>query len=285
MPSRLNVSKTTEFNALSIEIPPKPELLVKIHNETKRTNIDFNKIAGLISQDVAISAAVLKIVNSSFYGLKQKIVSIPHAISLFGLEPTINLVAGFIIKQELEKNTVMLPRFWDEASCVAEFSAYFATQLNITDTNIQYTLGLFHDVGIPIMAQKYPNYLEVLKQANQSTSEDIFTDFEDKNYDINHSIVGSLLCTEWGLNESLREVILNHHDIESVFYFDTSDNKNESKMLSILKIAELATDTIRTGTPSHEWEVHGDIIKDLMNITSSDILELIEDSGIKLPNF
>jgi len=271
-----------DYICKEINIPPKPELLKKIHEETEKTNINLQKVSTLISHDVAISAAVIRSVNSSYFGLPNKVSSIPHAISLLCVEPTINLVSAFLLKQTMQDKCVMFPRFWDEASCIADFSAYFSSQLKISEPNIQYTLGLFHNVGIPLISQKNPDYLDILK-ANKINKDKLITDIEDEFFGTSHAIVGNLVSIEWGVDSSVREAILYHHDIEEIFKYSIDAEDNLLKeMLTVLKLAEHATDIIRTGVSSPEWEQFGMLITEFLGTSDEDIDTLIKDSGITL---
>lgn len=142
--------------------------------------------------------------------MKNEIVSIRRAISLLGVTVTINIVCGFLLKQALGESPTALPRFWDTAENVARACAYIARRLNIMDADPPYTLGLFHDAGIPLMAQRFSGYLDILRAANDEPGS-LFTDLEDQHYHSNHAVVGFVISRDWGLPKDLREAILLHH--------------------------------------------------------------------------
>ncbi len=81
---------------------------------------DLEVIAKLISQDPGLSGSLLKIVNSPYYGLSNKIASIQRAVNLLGSRSIINLINAQSIKGEMNDDTIVtLNRFWDTAQDVA----------------------------------------------------------------------------------------------------------------------------------------------------------------------
>ncbi len=77
--------KTAEEILGSIKIPPQPEVLLKIYRELEKKEPSMDVFTDIIGSDVSISSAVLRIINSPFYGMRSEINSIHHAISLLGL--------------------------------------------------------------------------------------------------------------------------------------------------------------------------------------------------------
>jgi HD-like signal output (HDOD) protein len=89
-----------------IKIPPQPQILVDLQIEQIMPDPDINQIAKLISRDVGLAGTVLKVVNSSFYGLSNKITSVDQAVSLIGLDSVINIINGVSIKSEMSDETI-----------------------------------------------------------------------------------------------------------------------------------------------------------------------------------
>lgn len=266
----------TKNSPLKFSLPPQPELLLALQNEVRKKDINIATVGKIISGDVAISAAVLKTINSSFFSMKVKVSSIQHAVSLMGIEPTINIVTGFALEQSTKKETANLPRYWDSAKNTANLCAFLAKKLNLHEPSQPYTLGLFHDIGIPLMASRFPDYLNTLKIANDS-NEGLVTDVEDKTYHTNHAVMGYFLCREWGLPDSIRNVIQQHHDFVSMMEHPDSTDEKVPNMMAILKLAEWGNEVFRTGESGNEWQHFGHIILDYLGISEDDSLDLLED--------
>lgn len=222
----------------SVTIPPRPTIVIALMDERAKPEPDFRKIAHIISTDVGISAAIIKTINSPFYGLKRKITSIEQAVSLLGLNNIDALVTSLALRNSTK--AAGLDRFWDEAARTALVAAYLAQQLGSVSREDAHLYGLFRDCGIPILMQRFPDYKETLKLANTST-ERAFTEMEDERHGTNHAVVGGLLANNWQLPPHLRDAIRSHHDL-SVF---NSGLSNE--VLNLIAIAHMA-EHIESGT-------------------------------------
>ena len=86
---------------LGISVPPQPQIMVDLQMEQYMPEPDLGAIAKLISQDPGLSGALLKIVNSPYFGLTNRIVSIQQAVNLLGCNTVINLINAQSIKGEM----------------------------------------------------------------------------------------------------------------------------------------------------------------------------------------
>ena len=97
-----------------IRIPPQPQILVDLQMEQVMPEPDISRIARLIQQDVGLSGTILKVVNSPFYGLKNRITSILQAVNLIGIDIVVNIVNGLSIKSQMSDETIVsMNRFSD----------------------------------------------------------------------------------------------------------------------------------------------------------------------------
>lgn len=202
-----------------ITIPPQPQIMVDLQFEQYMPDPDLETIAKLISQDPGLSGALLKLVNSPHFGLSNKIGSIQRAVNLLGSRSIINLINAQSIKGEMSDETIVtLNRFWDTAQDVANTCLTLAKRTGIQAADEAYTLGLFHDCGIPLMLKRFPNYMEVLEEAYAKAGEETrVVDTENHTFNTNHSVVGYFTAKSWRLPEHLSAAIANHHNALAVF--------------------------------------------------------------------
>jgi len=259
-----------------IKLPAQPELLSLLQAEIQKDAPDMSEISRLISGDVAISAAVLKTINSPFFGIKSEIRSIQHALSLLGLDATIDVVMAMALEQSMSDELATLPRFWDSAKNTANLCAFVAKKLKLHEPSQAYTLGLFHDAGIPLMAARYSDYLDVLKQANESDNV-LTTDLEDKTYQCNHADMGYILSRAWGLPDIIRQVIREHHDCIRLLTSREPELEAAAKLMAILKLAEWGSEEFRQGQAPEEWTRIGQTVLDFLYMSEEDSLDLLEE--------
>lgn len=228
-----------------ISIPPQPQIMVDLQMEQMQPECSINAIAKLISQDVGLAGSILKTVNSPFYSLSNKITSIQQAVNLLGVKSVINLVNALSIRGELsDKQIVALGRFWDSAMEIAMASTHIAKQIGFSSPDEAYTLGLFHNCGIPLLMMRFDNYPEVIRSAYAEPEKRII-DTENEQLSTNHAVVGYYVAKSWNLPAYLCQAIHDHHNIENVFASDEGSAQKKT-LLAILKMAEFSCGNART---------------------------------------
>lgn len=221
-----------------IKIPPQPQILVDLQMEQVMPDPDLNQIAKLISQDVGLAGTVLKVVNSPFYGLSNRITSAKQAVNLIGLNSVINIINGLSIKSQMSDETIVnMNRFWDTANDIAQVAMNIAKQVGYPNPDMAYLLGLFHNCGIPLLMGRFPHYLTIMEESYAYADKRI-VDIENQHLNTNHAVIGYYTAKSWNLPSVLCEVIAEHHS--SLRFFSSNDNRDsESKtLLAILKLSE-----------------------------------------------
>ena len=264
-----------------ISVPPQPQIMVDLQMEQFLPNPDLKTIAKLISQDPGLSGALLKIVNSPHFGLANRIASIQQAVNLLGCDTVINLINAQSIKGELtDEAIVTLNRFWDTAQDVAMTCLTLAKRIGYQSPDEAYTLGLFHNCGIPLMLKRFPNYMTVLEEAYYSAgSERRVVDTENRLLNTNHAVVGYFTAKSWNLPLHLCEAIANHHNALSFFEEDASRDAQLKTLMAILKMAEHICSTYRVlgnQESDHEWESIQTLVLEYVGLSEYDFENLRE---------
>jgi HD-like signal output (HDOD) protein len=264
-----------------ISVPPQPQIMVDLQMEQYMPDPDLEVIARLIAQDPGLSGALLKIVNSPYYGLSNKIASIQRAVNLLGSRSVINLINAQSIKGEMSDETIVtLNRFWDTAQDVAMTCLTLAKRIGSQAVDEAYALGLFHDCGVPLMLKRFPNYMAVLEQAyaNAGPGKRV-VDSENQAFNTNHAVVGYYTAKSWRLPEHLSNAIANHHNALAIFSDDSTRNSQLKNLLSILKMAEHICASYRVlgnQAEDHEWEAVGHLVLDYVGLSDYDFENLKE---------
>ena len=258
-----------------ISVPPQPQIMVDLQMEQYMPDPDLEVIARLISQDPGLSGALLKIVNSPYYGLSNKIASIQRAVNLLGSRSIINLINAQSIRGEMSDDTIVtLNRFWDTAQDVAMTCLTLAKRTGSQTVDEAYALGLLHDCGVPLMLKRFPNYMTVLEQAYANAGPDCrVVDTENNAFNTNHAVVGYYTAKSWRLPEHVTDAIANHHNALAVFSDESSRNPQVKNLLAILKMAEHICSSYRVlGNQSvdHEWNAIGPLVLDYVGLSDYD---------------
>lgn len=221
----------------SIAIPPRPAAITRLMEENCREEPDSRVIGKIIGGDVSLAAAMLKTVNSPFFGLRQKIGSVPQAVSVLGQRNISNIIVGLSLRNSLSGKGVSMERFWDSAAKVAMVSSQLSTLAPDIPKEEAHLFGLFRDCGIPLMMQRFPDYKETLGLANALTDKP-FTSIEDERYSTNHATVGFLLARSWGLPDAICEGILHHHDYSILESRESPVHPKARTLIAIMRTAE-----------------------------------------------
>jgi HD-like signal output (HDOD) protein len=259
-------------------IPPKPTVLIALQQELTKADPDPVDYADIISRDVALSAVVLKTVNSPMFALKRELSDIRQAVVLLGADRLNHLVTFFALRQSFTgKSVISLEKFWDNTLEVATMSRfvlnYLADRCEVEADEL-YALGLFRDCGIPLMAMKYQDYREVLNEANHSTHHN-FTEIEDGHYRTNHAIVGYFVASSWHLPKELCELILRHHD--PTFLSDSLVSQTQKDLYALVKIAAVAATRYKYGVTDSEWPLTKEQVLTHFSLSDLDYQEMLAD--------
>ncbi|MXS20629.1 HDOD domain-containing protein [Pseudomonas oryzihabitans] len=264
-----------------ISIPPQPQIMVDLQLEQLMPSPDLKVISRLIGQDPGLSGALLKLVNSPYFGLSNRITSIQRAVNLLGSQSVINLINAQSIKGELTDETiVILNRFWDTAQDVAETCLSLAKKTGYPTPDEAYALGLFHNCGIPLMLKRFPNYMAVLEEAYASVNEQVrVVDVENRIFNTNHAVVGYFISRSWRLPEHVGQAIANHHNAQSVFDEDSTTDIQIKNLLALLKMAEHICGCYRAlggQDEDHEWQAIAPRVLDHVGLSEYDFESLKE---------
>ena len=270
-----------------ISVPPQPQIMVDLQMEQFLPNPDLKTIAKLISQDPGLSGALLKIVNSPYFGLANKVSSIQRAVNLLGSRSVINMINALSIKGEMSDETIVtLNRFWDTAQDVAMTCLTLAKRIGTQAGDEAYALGLFHDCGVPLMLQRFPDYMTVLEEAYASASPECrVVDTENRVFNTNHAVVGYYTAKSWRLPEHVSAAIANHHNALAIFSDESSKNSQLKNLLAILKMAEHICASYRVlgnQTEDFEWNAVGPLVLDYVGLSDYDfetLKQTIRDLG------
>ena len=176
--------------------------------------INMSQLSKLVVTDPVLSGKILKVANSAYFGMQQRVNSIGHALMIIGL---LNL-KNILYQEELLKllnikssiKNYMVESLWEHATLTSICASYIHPLFNGLDRGILFTIGLLHDVGKFVM-----NGLNPIRQTGEdfiriSPAEFSIYD-ENELYGINHAVIGRLAFEEWGFSELMMRMVELHH--------------------------------------------------------------------------
>ena len=270
------VIETTVEDALlrSIRIPPRPSLLIDLQRELAEDDPSPRRIARIIGNDVGMSGALLKLANSPFFGAARKAKSVEQAINFLGINQCAALLTGLLARQAIDGNDATLDSFWESSARRAQALVFTSRKLRIAPPDIAHTFGLFCDIGVPLLMNRFPDYADTFAAASQD-GERQFTVIEDDRHSTNHAAIGCLLARNWGLSPDVSWAILHHHDY-SVLDDSTTDDAVRS-LVALSLLAERGIQRYHGNGNSLEWEKGGERACAHLGLSPDETADLLDE--------
>jgi putative nucleotidyltransferase with HDIG domain len=213
-----NISVLSDEIVASINtLPQFPENILAIQRLIADPSSDMPVIARQISMDPALTADLLKIVNSAQYMLSKRVDNISEAVKMVGIKGIKNLLYSYGTQKILGDDTVYKKKLWEHSYKTA-FYAYNLVKNFKHDNNLLddvYVCGILHDMGKIIFSNVHPDLLNKIKgfcvEKNLPSST-----FENLSAGMNHAELGALIAEKWNFPERLVAAIRYHHDPEDV---------------------------------------------------------------------
>ena len=256
-----------------IPIPPRPLVVQQIQEEMARAEPDMREIARIVSQDVGLTVAVLKTVNSPLYGLSRKAESVEQAVGLIGLKQLSILVTALSMRSLLQGDAQTLGRFYDTSARRTLAMARMAKTTGVVDVALAQTFGLFCDVGIPLLMKRFPDYVQTLRVANDDPLR-TFTTVEQEAHHTDHALIGALMVKTWGLSPLVALAIRLHHDYD--VFLDPKIPREVARLISLNIIAEEAIQRYAKIHANVEWQKGGDYVASTLAMEPAEVEEWLE---------
>ncbi len=253
---------------LDVGLPPRPQVLVDLSRELGSDEPDLTRVARCVASDVALTAAMLKLANSPAYGSSRRIETLNQALNMLGLKQVGVMVTSLVMRKVLRTDGPQLTRFWDVSAKRSWALATLARSLKGVDVDVAQTFGLFCDVGIPLLMQRFSGYTKVLQAANVDT-EQSFTQVEQVHMQTDHALIGALMARSWGVSQTVCLAIRLHHDY--AVFLDPNVPDAVARLVAMGLIAEAAIQNFAGMNTSTEWAKGGDSAMGALMLSEDDM--------------
>ena len=262
--------------AREIGIPACPAILSQFSQEMHRPEPDMRTLAQLIAADIALSAALLKLVNSPFYGLRTKATNPHQALSIIGLRAGANLITGLILRQTFPASgNALMQGFWDRSSRTAEAATVIARSIRGLDADEAHTFTLFRDCGIPVMIGKFADYGRIIDKLDHLPGAQVVTG-EQMDYKYSHARVGYALARGWLLPEPFCKAILYHHGIDKLSAGRRETEPANHKLVAFGLLMEQLTSLRVGGGLCPDWSSGEKFVLETLGISPDGIVAMLQ---------
>jgi HD-like signal output (HDOD) protein len=202
------------------DLPPMPVVATKVIQLVESGNADAVEIARAIASDPAVSARILKIANSTFYGCRREIQSLSDAVVVLGHNTLKGLAVAASLKEIYRPAGLTENMLWEHSFGAAVAARIIAVQSRRVNADEAFLAGLFHDFGKIIMnLREKDKFRLVIERCYNETLP--FKDIEQLVFPYTHAELGGYVLEKWNLPKTLINSVMMHH---SFAFTDQDDN-------------------------------------------------------------
>lgn len=203
----------------TFDIPSFSTSVINLLGKLRNPEVSINELTKDLELDPGLHIRVLKMVNSSAFGLSRKVSNIKHAVNLLGRSRLESLVLSVTVKNNLTTNQQAdwfdMPQFWKTASQQAAVARTLATALHPNTQSDVFTIGLLQNMAIPILANRKGDQYRALYQRWETEEIDL-AEQEQQLFGVSHATLGAQMAEQWGFPESLIMGIRKHHELDNL---------------------------------------------------------------------
>jgi putative nucleotidyltransferase with HDIG domain len=194
------------------QLPAMPAVVQEVINSFDDPHLEVDKLAAKISQDQGLAARVLRIANSSFYGLSRQVASIHDAVVVlgFGNIRSMAMAAGFVHAfSHTSPGLFDRKQFWRHSLRVAACARVLAKCCR-QNQETAFTAGLLHDIGLLVLDTcLHKPFNTVLERLSKKGGD--LHQLEQEMLGFDHAVVGAEMAKRWNFPALIQQVIQSHH--------------------------------------------------------------------------
>lgn len=219
-----------QLRTLDIDIPAKPEVLVRLSLLLADEEVNLEAVGRLVEADMSLASAVMKAVNSSWYGLRGRAQSVQQAVTYLGTRE----VAGITFEMGLRAAFPPAPELepiWARAGMRGMLMGRLGQSLGL-DAWAAHTAGLFEECGKAVLFRHAPeHYPSMLRAA--ATDVDL-CQIEHVGFGVSHDALGAALCESWGIGAPAVASVRHHVHAQATRTIDGQTPRRQVQALSVI---------------------------------------------------
>ncbi len=196
------------------EIAPLPATAAKAIVMLEDSKANLEEVGKVLSLDPGLSSTILRVVNSAFYGMRDRITSVGKAVVVMGIKKLRQIVIAASVMQKFQAvPQAFAQTFWERAVRTGEWSKTMAEAKRMDEVDEMFICGLLHDVGRILMAQYFRSHLTKIDQIMAGGKK--MLDAERSVLGGTHADLGGYLFNVWRLpKETVQCAMFHHHDLQ-----------------------------------------------------------------------
>jgi len=198
-------------------LPTPPIVFHQIQKVINDPGVSAVKVASILAEDPAMSAKVLRLTNSAFYGLAREVESVRQAVVIIGFEAIRNLVLSASVLDMFKGKNLdeeYQEKYWRHSLSTAVCCRLLAGKVRsrgMVDPDAAFSAGLLHDVGKMVICCFLPDEYKAIKAERETDPNSADFVIEERLLGYNHAVIGGFLGAQWKIPAKLVGAITYHH--------------------------------------------------------------------------
>ncbi len=220
------------YIARATPMPTLPEAVIKVLQLSDNPDVRVEDVADAIMKDKVLTARMIRLINSAYWGLRREVKSIRETIVYLGMQQIRNIVltTSLFNTFKLRNGNFKITNIWEHGMGCAMISRILAEKVKFKDLEAAYLGGLLHDIGEVVLSQfSFKEFDEVIDLVEKERIS--FYEAENRIIGLDHTDFGPWFRDQWGFSDELMEVIATHHDPQKA--------RLNPELVSIVYLADL----------------------------------------------
>jgi HD-like signal output (HDOD) protein len=193
-----------------------PDVCTRVLHLVRSPDATAREIGEVISRDPSLTARLLRIVNSPFYGVRKRVDTVSRAVAIVGGRELYSLVVAVSAAatfMRIPNDLVNMDTFWRHSVFCGLISRNLAKRCRVLHPERLFVAGLLHDIGSLVIYNRQPEKARELLDGAQGDEGRLYG-LEMEALGFSHAHLGGLLMASWSLPDALQEAVLWHHQPE-----------------------------------------------------------------------
>ena len=199
------------------ELPAVPAIANQILAMASEPEYDFKRLMELVSMDPGITAHVLRMCNSPYFGLVNKVSSLEQALSLLGTNHLVEIVLSSkmvsMFRHSQDGYRMARGELWRHSMATALLAQRLGRKVGHKSPATLFTAGLLHDVGKLILSEYVGDKFQAIEALVRDEGKS-FVQAEREILGVDHALLGAAAARRWNFPETITHAIAFHHDLE-----------------------------------------------------------------------
>jgi len=256
------------------ELSSLPQVLNEILNVSNDPRSSAADLANIIIKDPPLTAKVLRVVNSPYYGQAREITTVQDAVVALGMRSVTAIALSTSIYSFINKvdSSINRKRFWRHSLEVAIAARMIAEKCGYKPSDEAFVTGLLHDIGSLILEASFPEEFRRIWKLVEAGENQVTA--EQRTWSTDHARAGQFILDQWGLPKKIGEAVRCHHEV-----FEYGGSKETGKLGQIINLANLISRFRTYNTPPPETRTleNKDIITANLNIPTEELNSICQN--------